>query len=171
MDTQDNKEPKSRFEYVERFIKILQGAAIIAGICVSYFTYVQQKKEDNRIEEERNHQTAKEYKKAFYEKQLQYYAEATEAAATLVTEDIGTPDYIKARKDFLRLFWGKLCIVEDKDVEASMITFRDVLNEYEASPTAATLRQMEQASIKLGHNARRYTLEHWFDATEIKRFN
>ena len=97
---------KSKIDQVETVIKILQGLAIIAGIWATYYAYKKQNDESRAQEIQQRQQTAKEFRKSFYEKQLQYYAEAAEATATLASEDIGTEDYKKANKRFLQAVLG-----------------------------------------------------------------
>jgi len=162
---------KSKIDLVETIIKILQGLAIIAGIWATYYAY--KKQNDDRIvqEQERIEQTQKEFRKSFYEKQLQYYSEAAEATATLATERIGSEDYNKARKNFYRLFWGRLSIVEDKTVEAKMVDFERYLNNYEQKEDSITQGDLQQASLQLAHEASRYTINVWLDSAEKKNYN
>lgn len=165
------KKFKSKIDLVETFIKILQGLAIIAGIWATYYAYKKQSNENRNRELEQLQQTAREFRKSFYEKQLQYYAEAAEATATLATEEIGSEDYLKARKTFYRLFWGRLSIVEDKTVEARMKHFHNLLKDYEQKQTDITKDDLEQASLQLAHDASKYTINVWLDSTERKYYN
>lgn len=167
---------KSKIDYIETIIKILQGIAIIAGIWATYTAYTtqlqaRQQQEQERLNQERIQleQTALEYRKFFYQKQFEYYAEATQAAAILATEKINSPDYIKARKAFYQLFWGRLSIVEDKFVEAKMVEFSSVLKGYEKGDQ--TLADIEQASLRLAHTASKYTIDVWVDSLDRKNYN
>ncbi|MGZ5134505.1 MAG: hypothetical protein ACXWCG_05130 [Flavitalea sp.] len=162
---------KSKIDLIETVIKILQGLAIIAGIWATYYAYKKQNDENRNQEIQQRQQTAKEFRKTFYEKQLQFYTEATDATATLATEDIGTEEYKKAKKDFLRLFWGRLSIVEDRTVEARMVDFNKLLEGYEQPGTDITKDDLEQASLKLAHAASSYTINVWLDSTERKNYN
>lgn len=162
---------KSKIDLVETIIKILQGLAIIAGIWATYYAYQKQNEEKRNQEIQQRQQIAKEFRKSFYEKQLQYYAEAAEATATIATEEIGTEDYRKAKKDFYRLFWGRLSIVEDKTVEARMVEFKNLLESYEEPETDITSGDLKQASLKLAHDASVYTINVWLDSTERKNYN
>jgi len=166
-----SKKFKSKIDLVETIIKILQGLAIIVGIWATYYAY-QKQNEENRLQEiKQREQTAREFRKSFYEKQLQYYAEAAEATATLATEKPGSEDYIKARKTLDRLFWGRLSIVEEKTVEARMIQFKKILDAYEQAATDEIKEDLKQASLHLAHDASRYTINVWLDSTERKNYN
>jgi len=162
---------KSKIDLIETTIKILQGLAIIAGIWATYYAYKKGNNERRAQEQAQIQQTAKEFRKSFYEKQLQYYAEAAEATATLATEDIGSEDYNNARKNFYRLFWGRLSIVEDKTVEARMVEFNNLLKSYESNEAKVSQEDLQQASLRLAHDASRYTIDVWLDSTERKNYN
>ena len=160
-----------KIDLLEKATKILQGLAIVIGIWATYNEYRRQNEARLQQEKDRFEQTAKEFRKHFYEKQLDYYAEATEATATLATEVIGSADYIQARKTFFRLFWGKLSIVEDKSVEASMVQFKNLLLKYESKEEDVSQQDLQQASLKLAHDASRYTINVWIDSTEQGNYN
>jgi hypothetical protein len=156
---------------VEKSIKIIQGLAIIIGILFTYLEYQSYNAEKIEREKERNAQTAKEIRMHFYQLQLNYYVEASEVTATLATEEIGSEDYQNARKKFMRLFWGPLSIVEEKTVEARMITFKNLLVEYEKPESKVTRGQLEQASLNLAHDASKYTINVWVDSAERINYN
>lgn len=162
---------KSKFDLVESVIKILQGLAIIAGIWATYYAYKKQNEDRIIQEKQSNAQTAKEFRKGFYEKQFQFYSEALDATATLATEEIGSKDYVDARKKFYRLFWGRLSIVEDKTVESNMVTFEKLLSSFEQKDNETTRSDLQQASLQLAHAASRYTINVWLDSTERKNYN
>ncbi len=162
---------KKKTDLFEKSIKIVQVLAIIIGIVFTYLEYKTYNSEKIEKEKERNAQTAKEIRMHFYKLQLDYYAEATEAAATLATEDIGTEDYQKARKRFIRLFWGRLAIVEEKTVESRMLRFKNLLDKYEKTDSQVTKTQLEQASLKLAHDASKYTINVWVDSIERINYN
>ena len=128
---------------------------------------------DEKIEREkiRTEQTAKEIRMHFYQLQLDFYAEAVEATATLATEKRDSEDYQKARKAFMRLFWGRLAIVEEKTVEAEMINFKRLLENFENENGNTTQEELEQASLKLAHDASRYTISVWVDSAERSNYN
>lgn len=163
--------PKSKLNVVENVIKILQGLAIIAGIWATYYAY--KKGSQDRILQEKAAaaQTAKEFRKGFYDKQFELYAEAAGATATLATEEIGSQDYIAARKKFYRLFWGELSIVEDKTIEAKMVEFEKLLVSYEQGDENVSQHNLQQASLRLAHSASKYTINVWLDSTERKNYN
>ena len=98
------QKPKTKIDLLEKAIKILQGMAIIIGIWATYNAYRKQNMDRLQQEKQQFEQTAKEFRKYFYQKQLEYYAEVTEATATLATEKIQSDDYKTARKKFFRLF-------------------------------------------------------------------
>ena len=165
------QKPKTKIDLLEKAIKILQGMAIIIGIWATYNAYRKQNMDRLQQEKQQFEQTAKEFRKYFYQKQLEYYAEVTEATATLATEKIQSEDYKTARKKFFRLFWGKLSIVEDKLVEASMVRFRNLLLASEEPGSNVSSEELQQASLSLAHDASRYTINVWIDSAERKNYS
>lgn len=154
---------KSKIDYIETVTKIVQGVAIAVGIFFTYMTYAGKSKEDSA-------QTAKEFRKTFYEKQFQFYTEATDAASILATEDFGSKDYLEARKTFKRLYWGRAGIVEDDTFCSSMIAFNSALIAYEADVNEDSLDMLKSASLKLAHDVSRYTVNVWLDSNERKKY-
>jgi hypothetical protein len=69
----------------------------------------------------------KDFRKPFWEKQLDHYFDASSAASLLATScDIHELE--KAKVEFYRLFYGPLAIVEDDRVETAMVSFHDELS-------------------------------------------
>jgi hypothetical protein len=162
---------KKKIDWIETVTKIGQGLAIIIGIIVTISQFKKQTEDKRQQERDRLEQTAKEYRKYFYQKQFEFYSEAVEATAILSTEELYSEDYNKARKLFFRLFWGRLSMVEEKSVENDMMDFKKLLIEYEKPNSAITIDQLQQASLCLAHDASWYTINIWLDNNEIKNYN
>lgn len=77
----------------------------------------------------------REFKKALWEKQLNYYLEAAQAASTLASfnendeKDI-QPEMTKARVRFWQLYYGELAIIEDPNVSDAMKEYGRCLRGY-----------------------------------------
>ena len=164
-------ETKSKIDLIETVTKILQAVAIIAGIWATYFAYQKFNVEKQIQVEMQNQQLAKEFRKSFYEKQLQFYIEAVEATATISTEEKGSNEYNKAKKEFYKLYWGKLSIVENITVETKMAEFETLLKDYENNINGVDRNKLELASLGLAHAASQYTINVWLDTTERKNYN
>ena len=140
----------------------------------------------------RSESSKKDFKKPLYIKQLDYYAEAVDATSTLATEDFNSEDYKKAKKNFYRLYWGRLAIVENNCVEADMINFRELLEKYEQNINCSvtdTLQfnnpckvgltinltankvGLQQASLNIAHSAFLHTSENFLERKERKEYN
>jgi len=133
----------------------------------------------------------------FYEKQMEFYINASTVTSILATEDsITSPEYLKARKEFNHLYWGKLSIVETKEVERSMILFGHLLDCYEkqqiCNDCLADMKTLAEAkyissesmhdakvsqsvlmkaSLYLAHEARAHILNYWLSWSERKDYN
>jgi hypothetical protein len=66
-----------------------------------------------------SHSNELSFKRPFWEKQLELYTEATSAAAILCSAS-DEDDWAKAKKEFLRLYFGPLCLVESDEVAGAM---------------------------------------------------
>lgn len=180
--------PAAKINYIETVTKILQGLAIIIGIWATYNEFRKYNEEKKEAVEKEARQSARDFSRNFYQKQFDYYAEATEATATLSTAPKGSADYIAARDKFYRLFWGRLSLVEDACVEAKMVQFKDLLEYYEhdqhwsgtlsdkcsSKPitiTSVDQHTLQQASLRLAHDARLYVLDTWLSEEERKKYN
>lgn len=171
LETKPKINTKKELDLLETSIKVIQALAIVVGIFFTYLEFKRYNTERIEREKERNEQTAKEIRMHFYQLQLDFYAEASEAAATLATEEIGSEDYQSARKKFMRLFWGRLAIVEEKTVEAQMMVFKSLLDEYEKPESKVQREELEQASLNLAHSASKYTINVWVDSGERANYN
>src|SRR5260370_12841440 len=98
-----------------------------------------------------------EFRKPFWEKQLQLYFDATEAASTMATsKDARRRDLAGDR--FWELYWGSLAVVEDAGletatdakVEAAMVHFGSCFNGMDECDQG----EKEQRSLALAHTVR-----------------
>src|SRR5215467_2485743 len=109
----------------------------------------------------------REQKKPFRETQLNLCREASDAAATLAsfapraasnltpTDKLEDPWQL-ARGHFEQLYWGSLAIVENNDVEARMVGFRNDLVGVEDKLQAGSLptadrRRLQRAALGVSH--------------------
>jgi len=118
-------------------------ALITAGIGI--YQYADQRAQANR--------------QPFLEKQLALSFEASDAAAQLATET----DPVKwelSRKNFWRLYWGPLGIVEDRGVEAAMVRLGQVVPR-DATTPALPMTELQRPSLELAHAVRELVLRSW----------
>ncbi len=117
----------SGFEETLKLIAALGAvASFIWGVWVwddkSKKELVQAEKESLRLAESRRIESTK----PFLERQLALYTEASQVAAVLATS-IDDADRRKAKERFWKLYWGELALVENSQVEASMVELGDAL--------------------------------------------
>lgn len=177
---QPNK--RALFALFDGLIKAIQALAIVVGIYLSLRQYSDNSKHERE-------EAARDYQKAFYQAQMNVYAEVVNAASTLATTSISkdSAEYKVAREKFWQLFWGRMSMFEDKCVEAKMVAFRKLLLKYEQkdySPiqfqdpcsiactydtvTVATLRL---ASLQLAHQCRIRTITKWLEEKDQESYN
>jgi hypothetical protein len=104
-------------------------------------------------DQERYAQTRKvEATRPFLEKQLALYAEAARVCAQLASPN---PDP-KAASRFWELYWGELALVENRDVEAAMVSFGNTLH---FAPEDRS--ELQQRALKLAMACRLSLAQSW----------
>src|ERR1041385_7212064 len=111
-----------------------------------------------------------EYKRPLWEKQLNYYFEATHAAATLAVlrnEEAETSqvEWQKARIRFWELYYGESLVVEDPAVSQAMVDFGKCLREYDLN--RCDQKQLKQLSINLALVCRDSIGKSWKQPMEV----
>jgi hypothetical protein len=135
------KSPKGFSDKVSRHSVLVSMVLAMLGFGFGIYQYreqqeenrkaaeVQSKKEreaaDERTEQERKSRD-REFMKPLWEKQLNTYFEASEAAATIATTT-DAAEREKARNKFWMLYQGPLVIVESPSVSGAMKAFGDAL--------------------------------------------
>ena len=105
-----------------------------------------------------------EYRKPLWEKQLNYYLEATEAAAKIATlqneqSDAGRTELGRAKMKFWELYYGELVVVEDGDVSQAMVNFGKCLREYE--DMGCDQKRLQELSLVLAKACRGSVSKSW----------
>jgi hypothetical protein len=96
----------------------------------------------------------------FLQKQLELCFEASEAAARLATET-NIEEWEKARLTFWRLYWGTLCIVENRDVESAMVKLGELVPDQPVSQPSLPMTALREPSFELARAARKLILRSW----------
>lgn len=96
----------------------------------------------------------------FLRKQLDLCFQATESAARLAAE-VDPKEWEKARVIFWRLYWGTLCIVENRDVERAMYDLGLLIPSGPAEQLALPLSTLGKPSLRLAHAVRDLILKSW----------
>ena len=99
----------------------------------------------------------RDFMKPLWEKQLELYFKASEAAATIATTATNSADRFRAEQTFWTLYEGPLVLVESPEVTQAMVAFGDRLR----GKTAGDLRDLSrklasafQASLTNASNLR-----------------
>lgn len=101
----------------------------------------------------------RDFIKPVREAQLKLFQEASSAAAQLATLPRNSAEWKKSRDEFLRLFYGPLAIVEDRDVESAMIIFKSYIDNENRCQMAGGNAQ--NLSLALAHTCRQSLGESW----------
>ena len=145
----------------EKWIKLLGEILVAAGLIIAAIKF--------SIENKRA------FRKQFFEKQLAIYMEAVEVASIISTYPKDHPKSQEAISGFKTLYWGQMCIIEDKDVESRMYQFNEVLKLYELAQKEAHIqavqKELKQFALILAHTCRNSSIETWEIEYRMDRFN
>lgn len=153
-------------QYVDLLVKALGAAGVVASIVWSVVQYKdtveRQITERNANFETEMAQMRREARMPFLERQLDLYIEAAQVASRIATtSDVEERDVAIAR--FRELYWGDLAVVEDAEVAAAMVEFRNRLERALASrerePFAGA--GLERAAIAIAHACRDSIQKSW----------
>ena len=99
-------------------------------------------------------------RRPFLEQQLAIGVEITETAARLATET-DPVKWTEDRATFWRLYWGRLALVEDREVESSMVQMGELIPKGPITANALPTSQLEIPAYELSHAVRGLILESW----------
>ena len=146
------------------FTPLLSAGLAVLGVSVSLYQFgVQQEATARKIESDRTQREndAKrvrelELQNPFWQKRLQLYFEASEAAGVIASQASGV-ERTKAEAAFWRLYLGPLAVVEDDQVEGAMVQLGNCLDKSEACDQATLSRR----SLALAHSCRQSIGDTW----------
>lgn len=130
-------------------------AALLAAVAVRNVVRQLRAQQDQA-----NRQQAEANKRPFLEKQLEICIEASDVVSRLATET-GPERWEKVRATFWHLYWGRLALVEDREVEDGMKKFGELLPKGPVSKEMLPLESLELPSLRLAHTARNLILRSW----------
>lgn len=136
------REPLTKSQLYDLYFKVIATTVALTTAVMGLVEYSQSQK--LRVAAETDAAKAK-----VWEERLRLYdATSGSAAATatmyrlLVDEsdevktafspDVRLQNYLKARGEFFRFYWGNLCLIEDRNVEYAMVSFGQAVNDAEA---------------------------------------
>ncbi len=109
-----------------------------------------------------------EFRKRYWEEQMRWYSEATQAAATIATA-ASLEETVEARRTFWQLYWGKLALIESREVEQAMLAFglelsaceQDAAKCFEQSSDISEPTPLRRRSYELAHCAAYSLTQTW----------
>lgn len=136
---------------INDWISLLSQLLVVGGLIFAALKFAQEKK--------------REFQKRFFEEQLRIYSEAVDYASITCVYEKTDEKYIDARNNFNRLFWGKMCIVEDRVVQKKMEHFKKLLDNYDAENNLLKLNHIRKklgpASVAIAHSCRNSSIKTW----------
>ena len=112
-------------------LKIAAPGITVAGILIGVWQYSHNqkflvKKEYNLIEKN----DALEFKRNIWKKQQEAYEEIGNVVSAVVNSADETSSFNKNVKQFQGLYWGKVVLVQDNNVEIAMIKFNAEIHDF-----------------------------------------
>lgn len=157
----DGLKRSGRESSLVRYLPLLTTLVAVAGFLFGIYQFKTQQDERLRAEKISND---REFKKALWEKQLNYYLEAAQAASTLASfnENDGKdiqPERTKARVRFWQLYYGELAIIEDPNVSDAMVKYGRCLRDYDL--TKCNQSELKQHARVLAQACRNAVARSW----------
>jgi hypothetical protein len=156
-----------RIKWLILLVTFLGFAGTIATIYIQFAAFngqqkTQQQESANRAASDAEAR-ANEYKKQFWEKQLDFFAEACQATGTITYTPVDSSEFKQASAKFEELCWGRLAIVESDDVARQMVAFRQALPKLLSAKSdeeqAAARERLQNISLDLAHQDKMTRLE------------
>lgn len=108
----------------------------------------------------------RDFRKRFFEEQLAIFTEAVDYASVISAHGKQHDKYKDAVFNFKRLYWGKMCLVEDILVESDMVGFYNCLNSYDKNDNDSTgdeekMMELQGLALKLAHQCHDSSMHTW----------
>jgi hypothetical protein len=154
------------------FTPLLSAGIAVLGVWISLFQFQKQqeaaarKTETERAQREADAKRVRELElqNPFWQKRVQLYFDATEAAGIIASRAAGA-DRAKAEAAFWRLYLGPLAVVEDDQVESAMVEMGNCLNKTEDCDQTT----LSKRALALAHSCRQSIGDTWrLGLTELK---
>lgn len=152
-----------------RYLPLLTTLIAVAGFLFGIYQFKNQQAERLRAEQlqyqKENEDKEREFKKALWEKQLTYYLEAAQAAATLASvssdDKESRAEWVKARVRFWQLYYGELAVIEDRNVSAALKAYGLCLREYEFLDKKCGQNRLKERARALAQECRSAVAKSW----------
>lgn len=129
---------------VDLITKVVPACVAIAAVVIGIFQYQNTKN--------------MEFRQRFWEERLKLYQEACSAASTIATAKT-LADSQQQQSEFWQLYWGRLSLIEDREVMTAMVRFGNELRE--ATDHSASKQALEQRSYELARACRNSLKRTW----------
>ena len=122
------------YKTLDLVIKGLALLGAVVGALWAYHTYTDTKE--------------KEFYSVFWNQKLSLYLETSSAASTMATTE-STEEFNKARTKYRELFFGRLSLVEGKNVKAAMEEFAPLVPTGDVAAKNLPLASLQQPAYRL----------------------
>jgi len=98
----------------------------------------------------------REFRKPFWEKQINTYFEASDVASTIATLPAGNTQRKRAEERFMQLYYGPLVLVEDEEVMKAKVNLRNCIDglDEECTEEPSKTFRLQTLSLALANKCR-----------------
>jgi len=103
-----------------------------------------------------------DFKKVIWEERKKLYMELLDYTSKIaIAGDFNSEDCVANRKEFWSMYWGRLCVMEDKEVLAAIINYGDKLEQVEQVKVDLEHSDLENLSYLLAEACRNSLIKTW----------
>lgn len=159
-----------QYKFWDIVIKAISATLTIGTIIIAVVTFLHNQKaeiEQAKLSQTRDiKQKEKDFRKEISEKQLESYTEMSDCLGGLVTvlgyrDSIFTESYYAKKDRFLRLYFGKMNLLESPKADSQIQAFYYLLEQYEADEAGITIQQIRLAAFAINDACRESIMKTW----------
>jgi hypothetical protein len=135
----------NKYNFWNLMIQIATSILTVGTIIIAVATYQSNKKAELAQKE-------KDYRKELSNRQLNYYSEISQTMGELLNtmsnpDSLFTSTYYRRRGKFEILYYGKMNLIESKDVDNRLQRFQTLLEEYELDDSGLNIHDLRLAAF------------------------
>ena len=142
---------KTKSDFSDLLNKILTPLIAVVGVLIGIWQFT------SNIE----HNDELEFKRNLWEKRLESYSQLSELVGKIITQTSNDKIFDSLAIEFEQVYWAKLPLIEDKQVEKSMIKFQAELHDFKNKES--TLDDLRTRSYLLINDCKKSLFSSWQD--------
>lgn len=138
---------EGKYKFWDITIKAVSSLLGVITIIIALISYLGNQKTELKQKE-------REYRKDLATRQVNYYAELSHSLGELVTlldypDSLMSPTYRAKKENYNTLYYGKMNLIESKEVANNLQNFYGMLESFEVDDTSVTREKLKKAVFKI----------------------